>query len=99
LVGLNDPTKPLRSRLLAVPELRQRYLEYVRDIAQRWLDWEVLGPIAREMHESIAEDVARDTRKLYSEQAFQRGLEADNNSLRSFVEQRREYLLAVTADL
>ena len=35
LVGLNDTTKPLRSKLLAVPALRQRYLSYVREIAEK----------------------------------------------------------------
>ena len=34
LVGLDDATKPLRSKLLAVPALRERYLSYVRDIAR-----------------------------------------------------------------
>ena len=33
LVGLDDTSKPLRSKLLAVPALRERYLAYVRDIA------------------------------------------------------------------
>ena len=44
LVGIDDATKPLRSKLLAVPALRERYLAYVRDIAQKWLDWNTLGP-------------------------------------------------------
>lgn len=94
LTGLDDASKPLRSRLLAVPELRERYLAHVRDIAENWLDWNVLGPIAAELHDMLAEDVARDTRKLYSNEAFVDGLE----SLRSFVEQRRAYLLSVTPE-
>jgi len=32
-------SKPLRSRLLAVPALRARYLAHVRTIAEEWLDW------------------------------------------------------------
>src|SRR5207249_2394336 len=43
LVGLNDSSKPLRSKLLAVPALRARYMTYVRDIATKWLDWNRLG--------------------------------------------------------
>ncbi len=71
LVALNDSTKPLRSRLLAVPEYRDRYLGYVRDIVERWLDWEKkLGPLARQYHELIAEDVKLSTRKLHSTEAF-----------------------------
>ena len=47
LVGLNDATKPLRSRLLAVPALRARYLGYVKDIAQKWMDWREPGAAGR----------------------------------------------------
>src|SRR5205085_1208787 len=45
LVGLNDARMPLRSRLLAVPALKERYLKYVRTIAEKQLDWKKLGPI------------------------------------------------------
>ncbi len=34
LVALNDPSKPLRSRILQVPQYRERYLAKVREIAQ-----------------------------------------------------------------
>ena len=44
---MNDESKPLRSKLLAVPALRARYLSYVRDIAEKWLDWKTLGPRRR----------------------------------------------------
>jgi spore coat protein CotH len=93
LVGLNDPSKPLRSRLLAVPALRERYLDYVRDIAQKHLSWLVLGPIAERYQALIAADVKIDTRKLYSYEEFQTGMA----SLRRFVEQRRAYLLNYVA--
>ena len=96
LVGLNDPAKPLRSKLLAVPALRTRYLGYVRDIAQKWLDWNRLGPLARQYQAVIREEVKLDTRKLYSTEAFEAGLEGSDDSLRSFVDARREYLLKVT---
>jgi len=95
LSGLDDSTKPLRSRLLAVPALRARYLSYVRDIAQRWLDWQTLEPMLREHQRLIVEDVKADTRKLYSFDAFQTGL-IGPNSLQSFVESRRAFLLNVT---
>lgn len=94
LVGLTDATKPLRSKLLAVPELQKRYLEIVLDIAERWLDWDVLGPIAEELQSLIAEDVESDTRKLYTYEQFQTGVDGGTTSLRSFVEQRRAYLLS-----
>ena len=57
LIGLNDPSKPLRSKLLAVPALKAKYLAYVRDIAEHWLDWNKLGPLAAKYQSVIAEDV------------------------------------------
>ena len=89
LVGLDDATKPLRSKLLAVPALRERYLSYVRDIAKNWLDWQRLGPVAEGYHALIAADVKADTRKLDTYEAFEAGLPA----LKTFVERRRAALL------
>jgi len=92
LVGVDDENKALRSKLLAVPALRARYLTYVRDIAEHWLDWKTLGPIAEKHRGLIAADVLADTRKLYSSEAFDSGLEG----LKTFVDARRAYLLKVT---
>jgi hypothetical protein len=96
LVGLDDTTKPLRSKLLAVPALRARYLGYVRDIAVSWLDWNKLGPMLAAHQRLIADEVELDTRKLYSFEAFQAGLDGASDSLKSFVETRRAFLLNVT---
>ena len=94
LVGLDDTSKALRARLLAVPELRAKYLSYVRDIAEKWLDWNKLEPIVRERQALIAADVKTDTRKLYSTEAFTTGVSgAEADSLRSFLERRRAFLL------
>jgi hypothetical protein len=89
LVGLDDASKPLRSKLLAVPALRERYLGYVRDIATKWLDWQRLGPIAEGYHTLIAADVKADTRKLETDEGFESGLQ----TLKTFVERRRAVLL------
>jgi spore coat protein CotH len=93
LVGLDDRSKPLRSRLLAVPALRERYLGYVRDIAERWLDWPTLERLSRQYRELIAAAVKADTRKLYTYEAFESRLAAGDDSLKSFVEKRRAFLL------
>ncbi len=101
LVGLDDAMKPLRSKLLAVPHLRDRYLAHVRDIARRWLDWNAIGPLVREWQALIEADVRVDTRKLYSTEAFRAdvgdraedGGPAAENTLRGFVERRRAFLL------
>ena len=93
LIGLDDASKPLRSKLLAVPALRARYLSHVRQIAERWLDWQRLEPIARSHHALIAEAVRADTKKLYSFQAFASGVSEGSESLKSFVLRRRAFLL------
>jgi spore coat protein CotH len=93
LVGLDDASKPLRSRLLAVPSLRARYLGYVRDIADKWLDWRTLEPMVRRYQALIAESVKADTKKLYSFEAFQSNVATGDDSLRGFAERRRAFLL------
>ena len=65
LVGLDDASKPLRSKLLAVPALREQYLSYVREIAQKHLDWKRSAAV-QQYQALIAADVKADTRKLYS---------------------------------
>jgi hypothetical protein len=93
MIGFDDPTKPLRSKLLAVPALRARYQDYVRDIAEKWLDWKVLGPKVERYQKLIANDVKADTRKLYSFEAFQNDVATSEHSLKAFVEKRRAFLL------
>ena len=89
LIGINDLDKPLRSKLLAVPALREKYMGYVHDIATKWLDWERLGPIVKSYQALISADVEIDTRKLETFEAFKAG----NEAFRSFAEQRRTSLL------
>jgi spore coat protein CotH len=103
LIGLDDATKPLRSKLLAVPKLREQYLNNVRDIAQNSLDWTELGPDVAVLSSRIAEDGKADTRTLSSWEEFASavGLElaaegdepSGSKSLREFANRRRQYLL------
>jgi hypothetical protein len=87
-----------------VPSLKKRYLAHVRTIAEQWLDWKRIGPLATQYQSLIADDVKEDTRKLYTFEAFQKGVMEDteedgprgprrSSSLKSFVEQRHEFLL------
>lgn len=99
LVAAKDDGKPLVSKLLAVPALRQRYLGYVHDIADKWLDWQKLGPVAEGFHSLIDADVKRDTRKLETYEDFAESVSGEmkgrNISIKSFAEQRRAYLLGL----
>lgn len=96
LINAANDNSPLSAKLLAVPALRAKYLGYVRELADRWLDWERLGPIARSYHDLIAADVKRDTRKLESTEDFLASLDEDPKSLKTFADQRRAYLLEQT---
>ena len=104
--GADDPNKALLNKLLAVPALRAKYLAYMKDIATNWLDWNKLGPIATEMQARIAPYVKTDSRKLYSTEAFEKGLTEETHfpkmgpfgasghmSMKQFVEERRAFLL------
>jgi hypothetical protein len=97
LVAVNDASKPLRSKLLAVPALRQRYLGYVREIAQKSMDWAAVAPLLQASHRLIAEEVRADTKKLYDVAGFEAGIAATGNPLKEFLQARRDYLLKYTA--
>ena len=96
---LNDTlehlTKPIIAKVLAVPALRTKYLGYVREIAEKSLDWNAVRPIVKQYRDVIADDIARDTRKLFSTDDFFRTTadEPAPGTLRSFFEARRTFLL------
>ncbi|MBM4069614.1 MAG: spore coat protein CotH [Planctomycetes bacterium] len=102
LVGLNDARKPLRSKLLAVPALRERYLDNVRRIAESSFDWAKLKPVIDRYRALIEKEVEVETRKLYSLADFQSshvetapagGGRGASLNLRRFADQRRAFLL------
>jgi spore coat protein CotH len=68
--GADDPEKALLYSLLKVPSLRARYLAYVRDMAEKWLDWDRIGPLAKQLQAVIAADIQTDTRKLDTTENF-----------------------------
>lgn len=101
LIGMEDARKPLRSRLLAVPSLKARYLEFVRTIARDSLDWNKLGPLVAQHRALIEKEIEIDTRKLTSYAAFKQAVadiidvkeKKGGESLRGFADGRRQYLL------
>lgn len=110
LVGLDDEKKPLRSRALAVPSLRERYLKNVRTIAEEWLDWAKLGPVVAKHRALLEPHIAVETRGLARIEDFRRvtadtpqqtaaPAEGERNrqrmSVREFADQRRAYLLSL----
>jgi hypothetical protein len=105
LTGLDDERKPLRSKLLAVPSLRARYLAKVRTIAGQDLDWVELGPVVAKYRELAGKEIAADTRKLSPNGGFE-SLTSDAPQagtgdsghgampIRNFADQRRAHLLS-----
>jgi hypothetical protein len=81
----------------------------VHDIADKWLDWQRLGPIAQKLHEAIAGDVRVDGRKLESTESFENSLTKDTRGdgfgpsrggsigLKNFADQRRAFLMGAPA--
>ncbi len=113
LIGLDDPSKPLRSKVLAVPQYRQQYLQNLRTLAEKSLDWERLGPFVASQVALIDEAVKIETRKLGTYEAFLAATAAEPAeasadrpqrrgpgamNLRKFADERRAYLLQVTED-
>lgn len=98
LVAIDAPRKPLRSRLLAVPAFRKKYLENVRTIAENSLDWKKIGPVVAGYRALLHKELEADTRKLSSTEEFLTATadSTEGDSLRSFIEQRRAYLLEAT---
>lgn len=110
LTGLDDAKKPLRSKLLAVPALRERYLQNIHTLAEKDLDWKNLGPIVASYRELAGKEVAADTRKTSTTAEFenltsdtpaaakegtQRGFGHGGMALKTFADQRRTYLLSL----
>jgi spore coat protein CotH len=102
LIGLDDPKKPLRSRLLQVPSLRAKYMENVRLLAERSLNWDTLGPRVAELRRLVEPYAKAETRRQSPFESFDRAT-ADAapaagtpraRSLREFADRRRAYLLS-----
>ena len=104
--GEGDSSKALLGKLLAVPAIRARYLGYLRDIAENWLDWKKVEPVVAQFQKTIDADLKADTKKLFATDISLRAVTEDGVapgggptappqlSLKSFCEQRRKYLLA-----
>jgi spore coat protein CotH len=113
LVGMDDPSKPLRSRVLAVPQYRAKYLANIRKLAEKGMDWNEVGPFIEQQTALIGEGIRTETRKLGSYEAFiaatdatvapaaqpEQGQRGGHGSmnLRTFFEGRRAYLLKMSA--
>lgn len=104
LFSVSDASKPLINRALAVPEYRSRYLRYVREIADKALDWQRLGPIAERLHAAIEPIVKSDGRKLDSYEDFKSSLKLNGSSgsaisIHRFAVERREFIMGAELEM
>ena len=79
----------LLNRLLAVPELRQRYLAHMRTIIQESLVQEDMDALIEEYFSLVGGIVQADPKKLYTYNQFL----TEKEALKNFVMQRRNFLL------
>ncbi len=99
LEAAEDWNMPIISWVLAVSEYRAQYLGCLRQIAEESFDWEQIGPVVKQYRGLISDDVARDTRKFFSTEAFLTGTaeEPGNGNLCQFFDDRWAFLLQATA--
>jgi hypothetical protein len=90
---------PLRSKLLAVPEYRARYLQLLRTIAEKSLSNQTLSPVITQYRKLLDAEIKMDTRKMSPYEAFVHSTapiqenEAPPASLNDFIKQRSDFLL------
>ena len=85
---------PLRSKLLAVPELKAKYLANLKSIATNDLSAETFGALVAEFSDVIVEEVKKDTRKLMTNSAFEAATKKGSDGvLNKFAAERSKYLL------
>lgn len=70
LTGLTDAQKPLRSKVLAVPKYREQYLNNLKTLTEKSLNWESLGPFVTAQASLISESMKSETRGLASYEIF-----------------------------
>ncbi len=100
LEGINNDRMPLRSKLLAVPRYRQRYLEYVRTLAEKSLTHQNLAKVIANYQQLIGTEVKLDTRRTSSYDQFTKATAPLNanlspvpGSINEFIQVRRDFLL------
>lgn len=75
MVAAESAARPLIAKRLAVPALLTRYLQYVHQMDEHWLDWDnVLGQIALAYRDLIDVEAHANTRKLDSYKEFRDGI-------------------------
>lgn len=88
--NVSNVNYPLLNKLLNVPEWRQRYLAHYRTILTETFTTANANALIDEMHNQIGALVASDPKKLYTTNQYN----TEYNALKTFVSNRRNYLLS-----
>lgn len=86
--GATGSNRPVISKLLAVPELRQRYLAHMRTVLKESFNPDALYPIIDRYQAMTVADVAADTKKGYTMTAYTN----DVTALKTFIRTRHAFL-------
>ena len=88
LQGATGTNRPILSKLLSVPSLRQRYLAHMRTVLRESFHPDVLTPVIDRLHALSVKAIMEDTRKGFTMTAYTNDL----RSLRTFVTNRYRFL-------
>ncbi len=88
LEGEDNPNRPVISKLLAVPELRQRYIAHMRTILEREFNPENLNVLIDQYVKTIEAYVEEDPKKDFTMASFRSGI----TSLKNLIKTRHTYL-------
>lgn len=83
---------PLLNKLLAVPNIRQRYLAHMRTLIQEGLDTSKVNPVLNNYVAMVDTIVQNDTKKTTTYAAFKNEVQV----LKNFILNRKNYLLSNT---
>ena len=85
---------PLRNKLLAIPELKAKYLANLKSIAANDLNADTFGALVAEFRDVIEKEVKKDTRKMMTNSAFEAATKkGSKGALNKFAAERSKYLL------
>ncbi len=86
--GATGTTRPVIAKLLAVPELRQRYLAHMRTVLEESFRPAALYPLIERFRDQSVAHIQADPKKTYTMTAYTNDL----NALKTFIQQRYTFL-------